>query len=106
MRNIRWLDSAELDLTNIIRYVGMTFGSDTALQVLDDVMLRIETLGEFPFLGTFYPLIRYQGLEVYTLHEHHTKVFYAIADSEIIIILVWNNLRDDNLIKAAIESAK
>lgn len=106
MRNIRWLDSAELDLTNIIRYVGVTFGSDTALQVFDDIMLRVEALREFPFLGTFYPLVQYQGLRIYTLHERHTKVFYSIADSEIIIILVWNNLRDESLIKAAIESAE
>ena len=106
MRNIRWLDSAELDLTNIIRCVGVTFGSDAASQVFDDIMLRVEALIEFPFLGTFYPMVKYQGLEIYTLHERHARVFYAIADDEIIIVLVWNNLRDDSLIKAAIESAE
>ena len=106
MRNIKWLNSAELDLTNIVRYVGITFGFNTASQVFDDIMLRVEAHREFPFLGTFNPMVQYQGLEIYTLHERHTTVFYSIADSEIIIILVWNNLRDDSLIKAAIESAE
>lgn len=106
MKNIRWLDSAELDLTNIIRYVETTFGSDTALQVFDDIMLRVEALSGFPYLGTLDPSVKYQGLEIYTLHERHTRVFYAIADGEIIVVLVWNNQRDDSLIKAAIESAE
>ena len=55
MKNIRWLDSAELDLTNIIRYVEES---------------------------------------------------YAIGDGEIIVVLVWNNQRDDSLISVAIESAE
>ena len=106
MKNIRWLDSAELDLTNIIRYVETTFGSDTALQVFDDIMLRVEALSGFPYLGTLDPSVKYQGLEIYTLHERHTRVFYAIGDGEIIVVLVWNNQRDDSLISVAIESAE
>ena len=52
MRVIRWLDSAELDLTNIIRYIEVTFGTSTASQVFDDIMLRVVALGQFPYLGT------------------------------------------------------
>ena len=106
MRNIRWLNSAELDLTNIIRYVGVTLGSDTAFQVFDDIMLRVEALSGFPYLGTLDPSVKYQGLEVFVLHERHTRVHYSITPNEIIIVLVWNNQRDDSLIKAAIESAE
>ena len=51
MRDIRWLDSAELDLTNIIRYIEVTFGTSTALQVFDDIMLRVEALCQFPYLA-------------------------------------------------------
>lgn len=98
MRVIRWLDSAELDLTNIIRYIEVTFGTSTASQVFDDIMLRVEALCQFSYLGTFYPLVQYKGLKVYTLHERHTRVFYSITDSEIIIVLVWNNLKDDSAI--------
>ena len=106
MRNIRWLNSAELDLTNIIRYVGVTLGSDTAFQVFDDIMLRVEALSGFPYLGTLDPSVKYQGLEVFVLHERHTRVHYSITPNEIIIVLVWNNQRDDSLISAAIESAE
>ena len=42
MRNIRWLDSAELELANIVRYIGLTFGIDTASRVFDDIILRVE----------------------------------------------------------------
>ena len=106
MRNIRWLNSAELDLTNIIRYVGATFGSDTALQVFDDIILRVEALSGFPYLGTLDPSFNYQGLAVFVLHERHTRVYYSITPNEIIIVLVWNNQRDDRLIKVAIDSAE
>ena len=104
MRNIRWLDSAELELTNIIRYVGKTFGLDTALQVFDDILARVEALNDFPLMGTLHPAVRYHGLEICTLHESHTRVFYSITDSEIIILLVWNNWKDDGMIIDLIES--
>ena len=56
--NIRWLDSAEEDLTNFVRLEGRIFGFDVALQVFDDIMSRVDELLEFPNLGTLEPSYR------------------------------------------------
>ena len=106
MRNIRWLDSAELELANIVRYIGLTFGIDTASRVFDDIILRVEALQDFPYMGTLDPSVKYHGLEVYVLHNRHARLFYSITQSVIIVVLVWNNRRDERLIESAIELSK
>ena len=42
--NIRWLDSAEEELTNFVRLEGRIFGLDVATRVFDDIMLRVDEL--------------------------------------------------------------
>lgn len=105
MRNIKWLETAERELQNIIQYVSEAFGSDFASRIVDDIMLRVDALGEFPYLGTIDSSIQFQGLVLYILHERHLRIYYTVTEKEILIVLLWNNRRDDHLLVTAIETA-
>ena len=103
---IKWLDSAEEDLLDFVRLEGRFFGQEVAAQVFDDIMSRVEVLESFPFLGTLESSIKYQDLEIRTLHERHTRIFYTVSDNEVVIVLVWDNRKDDNQINRAIRNAQ
>ena len=103
--NIRWLDSAEEDLINFVRFEGKIFGPDVAVQVFEEIMSRVDDLLEFPYLGTLEPSYRYHNLDIRVLHEWHTRVYYTISDEEIVVVLFWDNRRDDKLIESAIITA-
>ena len=104
--NIRWLDSAEEELTDIIRFEGHFFGLEVATQIYNDIMSRVEALSEFPLLGTLEPFLNYQGLEIRVLHGRFTRVFYTLYDDEILVLLVWDNRRDGKLIESILLSKK
>ena len=103
--NIRWLDSAEEDLISFVRFEGKIFGLDVAAKVFDEIMSHVDDLLEFPYLGTLEPSYRYQNLDIRVLHEWHTRVYYTISNEEIVIVLFWDNRRDDKEIESAIRTA-
>ncbi len=104
--NIRWLDSAEEDLTNFVKLEGQIFGFDVATQIIDEIMSRVDDLMEFPNLGTLESSLKYQNLEIRVLHERHARIFYTVSDNEIIIVLFWDNRRDDKKIVPSLKMAR
>ena len=104
--NVRWLNSAEVELTDFVRLERQIFGFDVATQIMDGIMSQLDDLMEFPNLGTLEPELKYQNLEVRTLHERHSRIFYTINDEEIIIVLFWDNRRDDKMIVPSINTAQ
>ena len=104
--NIRWLDSAEEDLTNFVKLEGQIFGFDVATQISDEIMSRVDDLIWFPNLGTLESSLKYQNLEIRVLHERHARIFYTVSDNEIIIVLFWDNRRDDKKIVPSLKMAR
>lgn len=104
--NIRWLDSAEEDLTNFVKLEGQIFGFDVATQIIDEIMSRVDDLIWFPNLGTLESSLKYQNLEIRVLHERHARIFYTVSDNEIIIVLFWDNRRDDKKIVPSLKMAR
>ena len=104
--NIRWLDSAEEDLTNFVKLEGQIFGFDVATQIIDEIMSRVDDLMWFPNLGTLESSLKYQNLEIRVLHERHARIFYTVSDNEIIIVLFWDNRRDDKKIVPSLKMAR
>lgn len=98
MREIQWLKEAENELANIIDYVLQNHGQNVALEVYDNVISRIDLLAEFPELGTCEKKYSFKGQPLRVLHSWHTRVFYSIQDTRIIIVLLWNNRMDDRAI--------
>ncbi len=98
MREIQWLKEAENELANIIDYVLQNHGQNVALEVYDNVISRIDLLAEFPELGTYEKKYSFKGQPLRVLHSWHTRVFYSIQDTRIIIVLLWNNRMDDRAI--------
>lgn len=99
MREIHWHKAAEDEFAAIITYVMQTFGEDTAMKVYDDIMSRIDLLGDFPELGTSEKRYRYHDMPIRVLHSKLTRVFYAVRETEIVIVLLWNNRMDDKALK-------
>ena len=98
MREIQWLKEAEDELADIIDYVLQNQGQNVALQVYDNIISRIDLLAEFPELGTFEKKYKFKGEPLRVLHSWHTRVFYSVHETEIIIVLLWNNRMDDKVI--------
>lgn len=103
MREIRWLKAADDELADIVNYVLNTHGQNTALQVYDEIIHRIELLAEFPELGTSETQYCFHGMPLRVLHSKLTKVFYCVLETEIIIVLLWSNRMDDRKLKDIIE---
>ncbi len=95
MRKIHWLKAAEDELAAIISYILHTHGRNTALRVYDDIIHRIDLLAEFPELGTSETQYLFNGMPLRVLHSKLTRVFYCVLETEIVIVLLWNNRKDD-----------
>jgi len=98
MREIQWLKEAEDELADIIDYVLQNQGQNVALQVYDNIISRIDLLAEFPELGTSEKKYKFKDEPLRVLHSWHTRVFYSVRETEIIIVLLWNNRMDDRVI--------
>ncbi len=75
-------DTADAMIRRIILYVAEKFGTDVALQKLDDMERSILQLGENPVLGTDprYPVLRRQGYKVLILEKD--LVFYKVDEEK------------------------
>lgn len=104
MREIHWHKAAENEFASIITYVMHTFGQNTALKVYDDIVSRIDLLAEFPELGTLEKRYRYHGKPIRVLHSKLTRVFYAVRETEVFIVLLWNNRMDEKALKKLFSS--
>ena len=99
MREIQWLKEAEDELAAIINYVLNTHGQNTALRVYDEIIYRIDLLAEFPELGTSETQYYFNGMPLRVLHSKLTRIFYCVRETEIIIVLLWNNRMDVRKLK-------
>ena len=91
MRTIRWLTEAWGELDAITDYVLEMHGKQIANRVRKNIIARIELLPSMPKLGTLDSSLHYQGKPVRILHSWHTRIIYAVRETEIVVILLWDN---------------
>lgn len=96
MRTIRWLTEAEDELAQLLSYVRETHGVSTARRVYDKLMERIDPLDVMPDLGTLDTSLHHDGKPVRVLHSKHTRIIYTATESEVTILLLWDNRRNEN----------
>ena len=99
MRNIQWLKDAENELVAIVDYVFRNHGESVALQVYDDIISRVDMLIEFPEAGTLYLNHQFKNKSLRVLHSKHTRIFYYFQDSNIVVVLLWDNRMDEKNIE-------
>ena len=97
---IIWHDLALEELASIGEKVLEMFGDKVADRVVEDIMNRVDTLSANPFLGTKDE--RY--LPFHVLHSWHNCIFYLVTDSEIRIIAIWDNRRDEKKLPKLLSS--
>lgn len=89
-------DLADSQIRNIILYIAEKFGSDVALQKLDDLEKGIMILSDNPNIGTEpgYLVLKRQGYKVLILEKN--LVFYKVneARKEVIIYAVIDQRQD------------
>ncbi|MCI9337396.1 MAG: type II toxin-antitoxin system RelE/ParE family toxin [Lachnospiraceae bacterium] len=89
-------DVADSQIRNIILYVAEKFGSEVALQKLDDLERGILALAENPDIGAEpkYLVLKRQGYKVLILEKD--LVFYKVNESrnEVIVYAVVDQRQD------------
>ena len=100
----RWLDQALDDLEQEVGYVFYEFGVASARKAEATIHERVTQLCSFPHLGMTYEGLKYKGNEVRILHIKQVSLIYSIEDEMITLIALWNNRRDEKMLKTMIES--
>ncbi len=89
-------DTADSLIRKIVLYVAENFGSDVALEKLDNLEEAIMSLGENPYIGTEpkYNILKRQGYLVLILEKD--LVFYKVDDDkkQVIIYAVVDQRQD------------
>lgn len=93
------LDEARDEFDAILDYVREKHGVRTEEKVYNDIRQRIVPLSTMSELGTLDTNLHYQGKPVRILHSTHTRIIYAVRETEIVIVMLWNNHRDDSVLK-------
>ena len=96
MRTLRWLREAEDELAALLQDVRERHGVDTARKVNADLMERIDPLDVMPDLGTLDTTLHHDGKPVRVLHSRHTRIVYHATDTEVTILLLWDNRRNED----------
>ena len=75
-------DTADVLIRRIVMYVAENFGTETALEKLDELERSILSLGDNPFIGEDpkYTVLRRQGYKVLILKKD--LVFYKVNENE------------------------
>ena len=89
-------DTADSLIRKIVLYVAENFGTDVALEKLDNLEEAIMSLGENPYIGTEpkYNILRRQGYLVLILEKD--LVFYKVDDDkkQVIVYAVVDQRQD------------
>lgn len=89
-------DTADAGIRNIVLYIAQNFGSNIALEKLDEIENTILSLEDNPYIGIDprYPVLKRQGYMVLVLKKD--LVFYKIneANKEVIIYAVVDQRQD------------
>lgn len=89
-------DTADAGIRNIVLYIAQNFGSNIALEKLDEIENTILSLEDNPHIGIDprYPVLKRQGYKVLVLKKD--LVFYKIneANKEVIIYAVVDQRQD------------
>ena len=99
MRTIRVIDEARSEFDEILDYVRKCYGVRTEEKVYIDIRQRIMPLATMPELGTIDTELHYRGKPVRILHSKHTRIIYIVRETEVLIIMLWNNQRDDSVLR-------
>jgi toxin ParE1/3/4 len=89
-------DTADEGIRRIILYVAQNFGSEVALEKLDDMEKRILALGDNPYVGVDprYLVLKREGYKVLILEKD--LVFYKIDEERrrVIVYAVVDQRQD------------
>ena len=89
-------DTADSLIRKIVLYVAENFGTDVALEKMDNLEEAIMSLGENPYIGTEpkYNILKRQGYMVLILEKD--LVFYKIDDEkkQVIVYAVVDQRQD------------
>ena len=97
---IIWHDLALEELSSIGEMVWESFGEKVADRVVEDIVHRVDALAANPFLGTEDD--KYMPFRV--LHSWHNRIFYLVNETEIRIIAIWDNRKDEKKLPKLLSS--
>lgn len=99
-----WLPEAREDFAAELEYVYSEFGAKAAENVYMKVLDSVDNLKRFPHIGKLFSNMVYHGHEVRALSIRQTSLLYCFWEEKLLIIALWNNRRDEQNIKAMVQS--
>lgn len=103
---VEWTTRAQDDLSEVLRYIMEKFGLNTAVRINSEIHEDVENLSRFPLLGREIFTEPNSGLEYRSLSLKQSSAIYIIEDDVVKIILLWNNRREIEKLRAILSGKK
>lgn len=84
---IRWTANAEEDYKNVVTYLATEWNIDIAINFMENMEKRIETLSVFPYLGIASGKLN--DVRSISLTKHN-KLYYRISGETIEILSIFD----------------
>jgi len=88
---IKWTKRAENNFGRIVNYLEQNFGESTKRNFVQRTFSIIESLSEFPEMGTI-ELVE-KGVRGFVITKHN-RLFYRFTDEELILLSFFDTRRD------------
>ena len=90
MAEIIWTELSLNQLKRAIKYIQAERGKFYATLVFTKIINLVDTLEEFPTIGTKEPLLRHKKSEYRFLVAWHYKIIYRVAKDKVVISRVFH----------------
>ena len=97
-----WHPSASIDFDEAVDFVCQQFGWAASKKLYEEVMETVNYISEFPEIGVLSEDINYLGNEVRVFNIRQNAIVYAISDTQITIIVFWNNRQNPVRLKTIV----
>lgn len=88
---VKWNKRAETSFKKIVEYLGVSFGELSAKSFILRTFSIIDTLSEYPEIGTKESNERY--IRGFVITKHNT-IFYRYTDSELVLLNFFDNRKN------------
>ena len=92
--SVLWTKTAHDDLENILEYISID-SIDNALNILNKIKDKVETLYSFPERGRIIPELKFHNIEIYReLILHPWRIIYKIDKQKVYVLSVLDGRRN------------
>lgn len=99
-----WHPSASVDFDEAVDYVFQQFGWAASKKQYEEVLETVNHISVFPEIGVLSEGITYLGNVVRVFNIRRNAIVYAIGETQITIIVFWDNHQNPVRLKKIVDS--